>query len=598
MKKVVLGITLFSTLLLANPGQGFADKVSDKADQTQTEIIKKSNVDSIFTVDNKKININGTGKISLKPVYGVKLEGKFESLKNENLELKSDGTYTGLKTGKTTISPVFNLTDESFKDLEKVYQEKTGNQLDKEQPLKMSPVEIEVTNKKQVELKLSDEFQIDQKVLAVGDVAKVKRASINGVEVKGTFKTQKSDIANLKEDGTLTALKEGADTLKIDFELSQESEQAIKKAYIKESSDKELKESDITLLETDKNSELKFEVKQAAPIEETTETTSETVKEESGTSKEETEETEETSEVTPTKQVDYSIKKEYVTDKSSYKVGETGKVSVKAIDGVELKGEFKSLTNDFVKLSSTGELTILKAGTTQITPEFILSDTSKKELKQNYIKSSGNSELKEADVNLVETNDSSAISLTIAKKDEVKKEKIKVDVTPDYKISGTKFTLGSIGGKVTVNPIQGVQPKGKFKTEKHTMFELKEDGSFIGHQAGTVEFYPSFEISKESLNEIGAAVLKQKGNEGRTIEDIEFIRKDIQKSFKVEFAAKTDNKGKGKLGPAGKKYVPATKKYEPVKTLPQTGESKGVLLILLGSLTTVGSAIFLRSRFK
>lgn len=587
MKKKILGIVLLSVTMLGQPNVLAVE--DQKPKENAEQVIEKQAVSfKNYTVTQSKINIEGSGMIILGKVNGVQLEGKFVPKKNEFIELKEDGSFTGLKAGKTKVSPVFILTDSSFKEL-KTATEKAGtinNTVTKEIKLKEFP--IEVSDKKQVKLPISADFSVENSNLKVGETTKISVNPIHGVSVDGDFKEQSTPKANLKDNGQITALKAGEEKMQIEFNLSDASKKKIKHSYIAETKQKDLKEDDITLIE-DNNKQLVVKVFEEK-IEETKDST-----QSSSTTSSTSSSTDETTNTTTEEKVNVSVTTEYTFNKNTLKVNETGILTIKPIYGVTPKGEYKVIDNGIVKIDATGNVTGLKEGKTTINPEFTISEASKKEIKQNYIKESGNSKLKEENINLVITNQSTDISINVEKKTEPKTEKIKVDVTPNFKTNQTNLKVGQTSGKVTVDPIQGVQIKGKFKPVKHEMFEMKEDGTFVGLKAGKVELVPIFEISKESLDAIADVVLKQKGNEGKTRNDVEFITRDISQIINLEFTATSNNNNNSNNN--NKQYVPA-KKYEPVKTLPQTGESKGIILMTIGSLMTLGSIILLKLRIK
>ena len=601
MKKTILGMALFSTLLLANGTLSYAASTKEEIKVTQTQMIR-NDIDKAFSVEQKKVTINDTGKMEIKTIFGTVLEGEFEEEKNDFIDLKADGTFKAIKVGKTKMAPVFNLTDKSFKELKEAVEKNIGVEAAKsiKQKIQMKEFSIEVLDKEQVKVPVTFDYTLSNDLVS-GNSSYITIKPIYGVAVEGKFKAFKSDTIELKEDGELIALKTGEEKLDLEFKLSEKSEKAIKEAYIKENKKANLNIDDITLIEETKTKPFSVNVLENKK-EETEDTTQSTSNSDTSSTSETTEETnsssetgESTTETVETK-VGVHITTEISFNKENFKVDEVGALTLKPIYGVTPKGQFKAINNGIVKLEANGKLTGLKAGKTSIKPEFTISEASKKEIKQGYIKESKRKDLKEEDIDLIINSQTTDISINVEKKTEPKVKKIQVDITPTFKTNNTQMKVGAIGGKVSVAPIQGVEVKGKFKPVKDSMFEMKEDGSFVGLKAGRVELVPSFEISKESLDAIANQVLKQKGNEGRKRSDIEFVNKDIAQVVKLEFTS-TNNNNNNSNNNSGKQYVPV-KKYEPVKTLPQTGEKAGIFLTLIGSLTAIGSVVLLKFRTK
>src|SRR5699024_758252 len=119
----------------------------------------------------------------------------------------------------------------------------------------------------------------------------------------------------------------------------------IKKAHLKELNKPELTVDDITVVDQNKQSSVAVEVLANEPKEET---------------------------------IELPIKKEYVLDKSTIKLNETAKVSIKDIYGVKVAGDFKEANSDWGTLNKAGILTPKKAGSLKLVPDFVISEASKK----------------------------------------------------------------------------------------------------------------------------------------------------------------------------------------------------------------------------
>ncbi|MDR2277028.1 MAG: hypothetical protein LBE23_04165, partial [Vagococcus sp.] len=105
MKKKILGIVFLSVVMLGQSNVLAVEESKPKEDVEK--VAEKQNTNfKHYTIDQTKININGSGVITLGKVNETQLEGKFVPTKNDFVELKEDGTFIGLKAGKTKLTPV------------------------------------------------------------------------------------------------------------------------------------------------------------------------------------------------------------------------------------------------------------------------------------------------------------------------------------------------------------------------------------------------------------------------------------------------------------------------------------------------------------
>lgn len=79
------------------------------------------------SIDKNKIIVGETTKLSLGTIEGVQLVGTYTPYKDEIVEVKADGTITGLSAGKTSIrTSDYKVSEESIKELVAAYSKKLG----------------------------------------------------------------------------------------------------------------------------------------------------------------------------------------------------------------------------------------------------------------------------------------------------------------------------------------------------------------------------------------------------------------------------------------------------------------------------------------
>ncbi|MBO0427809.1 LPXTG cell wall anchor domain-containing protein [Vagococcus fluvialis] len=555
MKKKILGIVLLSVVMLGQSNVLAVEESKPKEDVEQVAEKQNANFKN-YTIDQTKINIDGSGVITLGKVNETQLEGKFVPTKNEFVELKEDGTFIGLKAGKTKLTPVVILSEKSLKELNQTDIAKTLLDNQKTSQITLEPLELEIQDRKQEMVTITSGYTLSSKTVKEKESITISREAYKGTALKGSYKPVNNQYASLSDTGVIKGLKKGKTTLDVEYTINEQTVNEIKKAYLKELNKPELTVDDITVVDQNKQSSVPVEVLANEPKEET---------------------------------IELPIKKEYVLDKSTIKLNETAKVSIKDIYGVKVAGDFKEANSDWGTLNKAGILTPKKAGSLKLVPDFVISEASKKAIKESYIKESGKDNLKVENINLVETNQTEGLNLTIQADDKVKK--VTIDITPSIKANKQELKVGEAGGKLTVDSLYGVTLKGKFKAVKNPVIDFKEDGTFIGLQAGTVELAPNYEISQESLDEIANVFLKQEQYSHLTRSDVEFIHKDVQPVIPIKFTSTTNN-NQNNNNNSGKTYVPAEQK----RTLPQTGEKRALLASAFGLFLVIGSSLIFKSR--
>lgn len=542
MKKIVFGLILGSALVSFNGALALAEE-SQTQESAAIEQVEKNQTN---LVTKEMINIGGEGKLKVeeKELKGKELE--FVPFKNEGIELKADGTYVGLKSGKFTFTPYYVIKEEA----------NTKNASSK---MAFPEVAVEVKDKRQVFYEVKSDYELDKASYLVGETGHITRKPVNKIEMKGEFKPVKTPYFELAKDSSFKNLKAGKEKLDFEFILSEETEKNLKEDYIKNAKE-ELTLDDITIVDGNKTSSLTIEVKEKE---------------------------------VPGEKVTLEVVKAYTINTSTIKVGESAQISIKPLNGVNLSGEYKTIDNANVSMDKDGRVVAKKEGKIDIQPELMLSEDSKKVVKEQYIKDSGRDDLKLEDITIVEKNQNDPIAIQVNKKEEPKAEKLSIDVTPSFSLNKQSFQVGETGGKLTVNPLHGIQVKGKFKEVTNPVINFKSDGSFIGMQAGSVELAPTFEIAPESLEEIATVFLKKSENAHLTRKDVEFTHKDVQPVFPIKFTSPSGNNNNNNSGgKSAKNYVPVEEK----RILPQTGENRSWAISLIGGLSILGSSLLFRSK--
>jgi len=378
-------------------------------------------------------------------------------------------------------------------------------------------------------------YSIEKSEFTVGEKGKITVEPVYDVTPKGTFKTEKNEMVDLKEDGSFSLLKAGKTELRPSFTLTKESEQEIKEAYMKKQGIKNRRTEDYELVFSKELPSLPITV----------------------------------SELTKTRDISYNFK----VDTTSLKVGEKGKLSVEPLYGVNPKGQFKPEKNDFIDLKEDGTFTALKAGKTELKPTFTISEESVKEIDAAYVAQLEKPE--EGDTSFPMPTIQQRIPIEISNKE---KEKTKVPINFNFTASPDSLAVDA-SGKLTLANLYGVTPKGTFKAEKNDFIDLKEDGTFTGLKAGKTELKPVFTLSNDSIKEIKEAYIKQENKTDLTVDDIEFVYPDVQQIVAINVTEKAVT-------------TPSSSTEKPSgtnKNLPKTSDSYSQSLVLLGVSTLVAS---------
>ncbi|MGM0123109.1 hypothetical protein IGI37_000475 [Enterococcus sp. AZ194] len=84
--------------------------------------------------------VGKNGTITIEPFNDIELKGTFAEVKdNPYIELSSDGTWKALKTGETTLMPIFTLSKETIAEIQQKYP---GQELQIQEIQQIIPVKI------------------------------------------------------------------------------------------------------------------------------------------------------------------------------------------------------------------------------------------------------------------------------------------------------------------------------------------------------------------------------------------------------------------------------------------------------------------------
>ncbi|MDT2834408.1 LPXTG cell wall anchor domain-containing protein [Vagococcus carniphilus] len=309
-----------------------------------------------YSIDQQKLAVGKSAKLSVKPILGVEVTGEFKEYKNEIIEVKKDGTVVALKEGTTDFAPNFILSNETKQKIKEAYIKQPGNEKVKIETIALSHRDIaqifkmEVgnpTETKKHQIDITPSFSIDKEKLEVGESGKVSIAPIEGVALKGKYKPSKNDFIELKEDGTYTALKPNEQAVLTPFfEISEESLRSIKEAYRKKQGNEGIPDEDITFYQREMLQVFHIEIgKVVVPI-------------------------------------NWTVN----IDKTTIKVGESAKLSLVSQYGYTPKGIYPDGKYDFVKVTKEGVITGIKVGNETVSTNFTLTDEEFNKIKEAYIK--------------------------------------------------------------------------------------------------------------------------------------------------------------------------------------------------------------------
>jgi hypothetical protein len=270
MKKKILGIVLLSVVMLGQSNVLAVEESKPKEDVEQVAEKQNANFKN-YTIDQTKINIDGSGVITLGKVNETQLEGKFVPIKNEFVELKEDGTFIGLKAGKTKLTPVVILSEKSLKELNQADVAKTLLDNQKTSQITLEPLELEIQDRKQEIVTITSGYTLSSKTVKEKESITISREAYKGTALKGSYKPVNNQYASLSDTGVIKGLKKGKTTLDVEYTINEQTVNEIKKAHLKELNKPELTVDDITVVDQNKQSSVPVEVLANEPKEETIE---------------------------------------------------------------------------------------------------------------------------------------------------------------------------------------------------------------------------------------------------------------------------------------------------------------------------------------
>lgn len=421
--------------------------------------------------------------------------------------------------------------------------------------VKEKEVKEDVDSKKEdkkVTITVKHSFSINSNKLEVGKTTNLKTAPILGVEVDGNYKEFKNEFIEVTKNGTVKALKEGKTSIAPNIELSKDSIQKVKQAYIKQPGNEQVKEENIDIVYA--------MIQQIIPVEITR--PEETKKHQI--------------DITPT----FSI------DKEKLKVGESGKVSIAPIEGVALKGKYKPSKNDFIELKEDGTYTALKPiKTARLMPSFKISDESLAAIKKAYLSKPENAGISENDVEFIKRDIGQLLSVKI--------EKVVVSINWTINVDKTTIKVGE-SAKLSLVSQYGYTPKGIYPDGKYDFVKVTKEGVITGVKVGNETVSTNFTLTDEEFNKIKEAYIKEKKLTNLTKEDLEIgPRPAINNFVDIKVVAASTGGGNNSGGNTTSK-----KTYAPVKKLPKTGERQTFITIISGFILVVASSFYLNKRNK
>lgn len=405
---------------------------------------------------------------------------------------------------------------------------------------------------KKVTITVKHKFSINQSKLEVGKTTKLKVAPILGVEVDGDYKEFKNEFIEVKKDGTVKALKEGKTSIAPNIELSKDSIQKVKQAYIKQPGNEQVKEENIDIVYA--------MIQQIIPVE--------IMK----------------SEETEKHQID--ITPSFSIDKEKLEVGKSGKVSIAPIEGVALKGKYKPSKNDFIELKEDGTYTALKPNKQAVlTPFFEISEESLASIKKAYKEKPGNEGISDEDITFYQREMLQVFHIEI--------EKVVVPINWTINIDKTTIKVGE-SAKLSLVSQYGYTPKGIYPDGKYDFVKVTKDGVITGVKVGNETVSTNFTLTDEEFNKIKEAYIKEKKLTNLTKEDLEIgPRPAINNFVDIKVVAASTGGGNNSGGNTTSK-----KTYAPVKKLPKTGERQTFITIISGFILIVASSFYLNKRNK
>jgi LPXTG-motif cell wall-anchored protein len=349
-KYLLMGLLVCSVLGLATH-VSFAEEtkatletletVSSESNAKTKETAKELDITPTFKLEKIKTTVGGKGLIEVEPLEGLKdLKGTFKvTVADTNiLTVDKQGNWQGLKAGTTTAVLDFEWSEESLAKIQKKFPDTQLNQKSIAQEI---PVEVTQADEKFVDI--TPEYNLKEIKAKIGETGQFSVKPMGGVsDLKGIFTArissgQAKDVLSVDADGKWTALKAGKTEFVLDYKLSDESYKEIQD-----------KNPGSTLTSMSIATLIKVEVTPVGSLN-----------------------------ITP------------VIDATSVegKVGDTGQLNVKPIEGVEgSKGAFAFTVKDpsIIEIDANGNWKALKAGTTEFTYTYTWSDETMKLLSEKY----------------------------------------------------------------------------------------------------------------------------------------------------------------------------------------------------------------------
>lgn len=385
MRKYLIGALLFFMTFISGV------TLVDAKESISVNFVYKSNL--------TELNVGDKGEITVEPIYGVTPKGTYAPVKNDDIDLKEDGSFTVLKSGKFELNPSFTLSSDSEKEIKLAYMKENNIENGKVDDYVLIIQDIQsslpINVSQQVKTRdINFNFEVDTSSLKVGEKGKISVKPLYDVRPKGKFKAEKNEFIDLKEDGSFTALKAGKTSIKPTFTIFEESVIEIDTAYIAQLENP--KEGDTSFPEPAILQEIPIEIKAA--------------------DKEKV-----------------SISLDFTATPASLAVDSSGKLTLANIYGVTPKGTFKAGKNEFINLKEDGSYTALQVGKIELKPVFTLSEDSVKEIKEAYIKQENKTNLTVDDIELIYPDTQQIVTINVTEKATI--------TSPTKKPTGTNKNL-------------------------------------------------------------------------------------------------------------------------------------------------------------
>lgn len=397
---------------------------------------------------------------------------------------------------------------------------------------------------KKVSIDATPNYSMNTQKIKVGEKAQLSVEPIMGVKLEGEFVSSKNEFLEVSSEGVVKGLKAGKTSIYPNFKISEKTYADLKSAYIKQPGNENILPENIQFKVRDI---AKFFAIEVMPR-------------------------------TETKEHKVNITPHLSVDKETLEVGQTGKISVAPIEGVNVTGTFTAAKNEHIKLAEDGIYTALKPNDSAfLSPHFKLSEESLEAIKVAYIKKPGNENVKKEEIILYQNESLQVFHINIPK--------IVVGINWHSTVNPKKIKVGEIA-KLSMASQHGYTPKVKYplnKENKHV--KVTEDGIVTGIKAGKTSINTTFnELSKEDENKIKEAYLKEKELTNLTIDDLEIGPRPTNISWTdIEVIPSSTTGGGNQSGSNNNK-----KTYAPVKKLPKTGEAQNRFMALWGFVAMSG----------